>query len=51
MNAISNVSMRTIPGTRTDISPFKTITLLCGVGLFVSLLFAAYGLDMSVGFF
>ena len=51
MNAISNVSMRAIPGTHTDISAFKTIALFCGVGLFVSLLFAAYGLDMSVGFF
>jgi hypothetical protein len=29
----------------------KTIALICGVGLFVWLLCATYGLDLSPGFF
>jgi hypothetical protein len=29
----------------------KTIAVFCGVGLFVFLLFATYGLDLSPGFF
>jgi hypothetical protein len=51
MNAISNASVSAVPETHTDFTPFRTIALLCGVGLFVSLLYATYGLDMSVGFF
>lgn len=30
---------------------FKTIAKFCGVVLFVFLLFATYGLDLSCGFF
>ena len=33
----------------TDV--FKMVTLFCCAGLFVSLLFATYGLDLSPGFF
>jgi hypothetical protein len=29
----------------------KTIAMFCGVVLFVSMLFATYGLDLSPGFF
>jgi len=29
----------------------KTAAMLCGAALFVLLMFAAYGLDLSVGFF
>ena len=29
----------------------KAIALFCGAGLFVLLLFASYGLDLSPGFF
>jgi hypothetical protein len=29
----------------------KTFMMCCGVALFVSLLFASYGLDLSPGFF
>jgi hypothetical protein len=29
----------------------KTIAMFCGVGLFVLMLFATYGLDLSPGFF
>jgi hypothetical protein len=29
----------------------KTLATLCGTGLFVLLMFATYGLDLSAGFF
>jgi hypothetical protein len=38
-------------GDDADIETLKTIAMFCGVGLFVSLLFATYGLDLSPGFF
>ena len=31
MNALSNVSMRAIPDTRTDAHPAKTIALFCSL--------------------
>jgi hypothetical protein len=39
--------------TRTEIETdaLTTVALLCGAGLFVSLLFATYGVDLSPGFF
>jgi hypothetical protein len=39
---------RAFPGTRKTL---KAIAMLCGAGLFVSLLMATYGLDLSPGFF
>jgi hypothetical protein len=38
-------------GDDADIKSLKTVAMFCGVGLFVSLLFATYGLDLSPGFF
>jgi hypothetical protein len=38
-------------GTDVDVEIVKTLAMFCGVGLFVSLLMATYGLDLSVGFF
>lgn len=38
-------------GTQINIEPLKTIGMLCGVVLFVSLLFVSYGIDLSPGFF
>ena len=38
-------------GTDVDVETLKTLVIFCGVGLFVSLLFASYGLDLSAGFF
>jgi hypothetical protein len=38
-------------GTDVDVETLKTLVMFCGVGLFVSLLFASYGLDLSTGFF
>jgi hypothetical protein len=29
----------------------KAVAVICGAGLFVLLLFATYGLDLSIGFF
>ena len=38
-------------GTEIVAESLKTIAMFCGVGLFVWLLFATYGLDLSPGFF
>jgi hypothetical protein len=48
--AIAKVLSRA-SGTDIDVETLKTIAILCGAGLFVSLLFASYGLDLSPGFF
>ena len=40
-----------VSGTEIDVEIFKTVAIFCGIGLFVSLLFATYGLDLSAGFF
>jgi hypothetical protein len=44
-------SLSRATGIDTEIATFKTVVMFCGVGLFVSLLFATYGLDLSPGFF
>ena len=38
-------------GIQINVEPLKTIAVFCGVGLFVSLLFVSYGIDLSPGFF
>jgi hypothetical protein len=48
--AIARVLSR-VSGTELVIEILKTAAIFCGVGLFVSLLFATYGLDLSAGFF
>jgi len=50
MAAIARVLSR-VSGTQVDVESLKTIVMFCGVGLFVSLLLATYGLDLSPGFF
>jgi hypothetical protein len=50
MIAIARILSRA-SGTEVDVETLKTIAMFCGVGLLVSLLFAAYGLDLSPGFF
>jgi hypothetical protein len=40
-----------VSGTEVEVETLKTIAIFCGVGLFVCLLFATYGLDLSAGFF
>jgi hypothetical protein len=37
--------------TETETDVLKMVTLFCCAGLFVSLLFATFGLDLSPGFF
>ena len=44
-------SLSRATGIDTEVAMFKTVVMFCGVGLFVSLLFATYGLDLSPGFF
>ena len=34
-----------------DIEILKAILIFCGVGLFMALMFASYGVDLSPGFF
>ena len=48
--AIARIISR-VSGAEPEIETLKTIALLCGPGLFLSLLFASYGLDLSAGFF
>jgi hypothetical protein len=50
MAAIAKALSRTL-GYDFDVETLKTIAMFCAVGLFVSLLFASYGLDLSAGFF
>ena len=56
MNAISNVSMRAIPGSQTDVHPLGVhplmiIALLCRSGVGAALYVATFGLDLSAGVF
>jgi hypothetical protein len=48
VQALSRLSTGTDIETGTTL---KALALLCGAGLFVSVLFASYGLDLSPGFF
>jgi hypothetical protein len=50
MAAIAKLLSRS-SGTQVDVETLKTVAMFCGVGLFVSLLAALYGLDLSGGFF
>jgi hypothetical protein len=37
--------------TNVETETLKLLAIFCGAGLFVSILFATYGLDLSPGFF
>jgi hypothetical protein len=50
MAAIAGALSHTI-GIDVDVQSLRGILLFCAGGLFVSLLFATYGLDLSPGFF
>lgn len=50
MAAIAKALSRAL-GSDIGVETLKTLAMFCGVGLFVSLLFATYGLDLSAGFF
>jgi hypothetical protein len=49
MTAIAKVFARAFP--KASASVFKQLLLFCGAVLFVALLVATYGLDLSAGFF
>jgi hypothetical protein len=51
MTTIARALARAFPGAQAEIEIIKAIAMLCGAGLFVSLLVATYGLDLSPGFF
>ena len=50
MDAIGNFLFRAT-GRNLDDETVQTIVVLCGIGLFVLLLFLAYDLDLSPRFF
>jgi hypothetical protein len=50
MATIANILSR-VSGTQVDVVTLKTLAMFCGVGLFVSLFFASYSLDLSAGVF
>ena len=47
MIVIMKALARGVPLNQGEIETLKTIGMFCAVGLFVSLLFAVYGLDLS----
>jgi hypothetical protein len=49
MAAIARLSR--VTGTEIDIEEIKSILILCGAGLVVSLLLVSYGLDLGFEFF
>jgi hypothetical protein len=49
MAAIARALARAFPETQIKVETL--IAMFCGVGLFVLLLLATYGLDLSPGFF
>ena len=51
MTAIARALSYGFSETRFEIDSLKTICLFCGVGLTLSLLAAAYGLELNPGFF
>jgi hypothetical protein len=51
MTTIVKALSNAIPAISPDVDILKTLAMFCGVGLFVSLLLASYGLDLSAGFF
>jgi hypothetical protein len=50
MDAIANFLFRTT-GSNLDDETVHIIVVFCGIGLFVLLLFVAYGLDLCPRFF
>jgi len=50
MTALASAFSR-VASVEIEAHPLKTVAILCGAGLFVSLLFAVYGIDLSLGFF
>jgi ribose/xylose/arabinose/galactoside ABC-type transport system permease subunit len=51
MTAVARAFSRVFFSTSSEFDVLKTLLLLCGIGLFVSLLMLSYGIDLSPGFF
>lgn len=51
MIAAARAFSRVFSSTSYELDVLKTLALLCGIGLLVSLLMLSYGLDLSPGFF
>jgi hypothetical protein len=51
MTAIAKAISNAFPTTSPDVEILKSVALLCGIGLVVSLMAMSFGLDMSAGFF
>jgi len=45
------LSRRRVPATEAESDALKTVAMFCTAGLFVSVLLATYGIDLSPGFF
>ncbi len=45
------IASKIVPGLSIDLETLKTVAIFCGLGLLVSLLGAANGLDLSGGLF
>ena len=51
MAALAKVFALAFPTNAPGVDILKAVALFCGACLFVALLMAAYGLDLSSGFF
>jgi hypothetical protein len=51
MPALVQAVSRLSASTNVETETLKMLAIFCGAGLFISILFATYGLDLSPGFF
>jgi hypothetical protein len=51
MSTIARVLFGKVTATGTESDVLKTLITFCAAGVFVSLLLASYGIDLSAGFF
>jgi hypothetical protein len=51
MATVARAFSRAFPPISLKFAGLKQLALMCGAGLFVLLLLATYGLDLSPGFF
>jgi hypothetical protein len=51
MAALVQALSRLSASTNVETETLKLLAIFCGAGLFVWILFATYGLDLSPGFF
>jgi hypothetical protein len=50
MTAVAKLRSRKLSADQAEVDTLKTIAVLCGAGIVVSLFLAIYGLDVSIGF-